>query len=237
MAGDINDEHDTDVVKCALIDSVAMHRGGDSTWAKAWAVTLQRLGLTVDALHNDTVPGDMHLNLMQVMDAVDDRWMQCMYAPIPQEMKEHEVRQVPHNLRTGFTIYRYSTWCKPSAGAYLKHVHTEQRVYTLARFRLGAHRLLCEDHSKRRENRVCSRCGMHAIEDEMHVFECPSYQYIRLGFPELFDSLDVHETGWTDSVMRHVMDQGDDAHRWNMLADYLIRVFAARENAPTLAGG
>jgi hypothetical protein len=59
-------------------------------------------------------------------------------------------------------------------------------VKQLMRLGTGAHHLAIETGRWQRpivprDERLCSRCTRHAIEDELHVLlECPAYQQIRL---------------------------------------------------------
>jgi hypothetical protein len=60
-----------------------------------------------------------------------------------------------------------------------------EHVKQLMRFRTGAHHLAIETGRWQRpqvprDERLCVRCTLHGVEDEMHIlFECPAYQHIR----------------------------------------------------------
>jgi hypothetical protein len=53
-------------------------------------------------------------------------------------------------------------------------------VQALARFRLGTHRLRCNEHNLHLDQRLCRLCGAGKLEDEMHVLlECDAYNELR----------------------------------------------------------
>jgi hypothetical protein len=86
-------------------------------------------------------------------------------------------------------------------------VNNPQRVYTLARFRLGSHSLRiiagrwqCSVRVPRCE-RTCLCCATREREDEMHVMQDPAYWDIRHDFADLFVDLpSVHV--WHDGDTR-----------------------------------
>ena len=69
--------------------------------------------------------------------------------------------------------------------SYLRDIRPSAELFSLMKFRLGAHSLRVEtDRWLRpkppREQRVCRHCCMQAVEDEQHfLFDCPFHSIIR----------------------------------------------------------
>ena len=65
-----------------------------------------------------------------------------------------------------------------------------RKSYTFIRFKLGCHGLAIVTgrwHDVPRAQRLCTRCDMHALDDERHlVFECPAFEGLRREFRQLF---------------------------------------------------
>lgn len=65
-------------------------------------------------------------------------------------------------------------------------------LVSLVRFRLGAHGLRVSTgrwEGVPRADRLCCRCGLHAVEDEHHVlFVCPHYEDVRQRFLTLYEA-------------------------------------------------
>ena len=73
---------------------------------------------------------------------------------------------------------------------YLSLRLSHRRTYMFVRFKLGCHDLAIVTgrwHGVPRLQRVCSRCGMSALDNERHlVFECPNFEELRRQHRQLF---------------------------------------------------
>ena len=114
-------------------------------------------------------------------------------------------------------------------------LHKRDQIRSIAQFRMGSHWLNTERmrvvdgvHIPR-SMRHCQLCGFQKPEDEMHVFECPFYNDIRLRYQKLFTDIyrHVHEdtdlTVWNvefcDSTFRTFMNGNGTKTFWSNLAD------------------
>lgn len=93
---------------------------------------------------------------------------------------------------------KYSTYFEDvkqgySFEAYLDQVTHSPCMYTLVKFRLGAHYLAIETgawQGKPRVERYCTFCATGEIEDEVHlIYNCPAYDDLRSQFDFIFNSL------------------------------------------------
>ena len=86
---------------------------------------------------------------------------------------------------------------------------TSAHVGSMLRFKLAAHDLqICAGRwqGQARGQRICSRCQMQQVEDELHmVFQCPSYDSLRERFGALFSSF-----GGFDQCRQVAQPTGDD---------------------------
>ena len=75
---------------------------------------------------------------------------------------------------------KHNRWFHMERSPILKlHAHDEQ-VRRLVRFRLGTHKLRCNEHALQMHMRLCQLCDARVVEDEQHVLlECTAYTEIR----------------------------------------------------------
>ena len=121
------------------------------------------------------------------------------------------------------------------------HLYRRDQVRVIAQFRMGCHWLNSEQQRMvdgkplLRSCRLCPCCGHKQREDEMHVFECPYYNDIRLRFKSLFSYFEALYQGYEDSDLTvwniafrndshmHMMMNGSGCGTfWNMMADFLL---------------
>jgi hypothetical protein len=85
-----------------------------------------------------------------------------------------------HAPSAGACLAKYECWFHNEDRPYMLLSTAEQYIKCLMRLRLGSLPLRCSDHTKPREERVCTLCRCNSIEDEKHImFECPRYKRIR----------------------------------------------------------
>ena len=127
------------------------------------------------------------------------------------------------------------------------YIHKRDQIRYIAQFRMGSHWLntakmrVVDGVHIPRSMRHCQLCGFQKPEDEMHVFECPFYNDIRLRYQKLFTDIyrHVHEdtdlTVWNvefcDSTFRTFMNGNGTKTFWSNLADYLSTCRRARQEA------
>ena len=80
-------------------------------------------------------------------------------------------------------------------------LNRRNQVRIIAQFRMGSHWLnsekmrLVNGVHQPRSTRLCQLCCFNKPEDEMHIFECPFYNDIRLRYQNLFTGTyrSIHE--------------------------------------------
>jgi len=75
---------------------------------------------------------------------------------------------------------KHNCWFHCDNNPALKLNAFDGQVQALTRFRLGTHRLRCNEHTLPMHQRLCILCGCRRIEDEMHIIlECEAYAQLR----------------------------------------------------------
>lgn len=122
---------------------------------------------------------------------------------------------------------------------YVRYTHKchPLHVWSLARMRCGSHSLGVETgrwgpQRLNRTERLCRKCAMGVMEDEMHVLlECPAMETLRCEYPSLFSMFgadaDLGMLEPTDVHMRGFMNQSTPA-----LASYVHWCCEFRETLP-----
>ena len=117
-----------------------------------------------------------------------------------------ETSPTNEGLALKFKRLRYQKWFAANYSddngliPFTSALHKRDQIRTIAQFRMGSHWLNTE--RKRlvdgihipRSMRHCQLCGFQKPEDEMHMFECPFYNDIRLRYQKLFTYIyiDMH---------------------------------------------
>lgn len=130
-------------------------------------------------------------------------------------------------------------WYPVSMPWYVRYTHkcNPAHVWSLARMRCGSHTLGVEtgrwgpDRLCRTE-RLCRKCAMGQIDDEMHVLlECPAMECLRWEYQNLFamfgPNADLSMLEPTDAQMREFMNQNTPA-----LASYVHSCGEFRDSLP-----
>ena len=121
----------------------------------------------------------------------------------------------------GAALNKYLAWFHDAASEVQHHLKLflpPFRHRCLMKFRLGSWALRCHDHSiLNRNDRKCTRCDLGLVEDEFHVvFECPSYDFVRCDFPDIFP--------WDDPNMNSFIN-GDSQRD---IVDFIFAIYRAR---------
>ena len=87
----------------------------------------------------------------------------------------------PRNRGGRHTAFiKHNCWFYTEQNPVVKLNAWDRQVQALVRFRVGTHRLRCNDHSITTASRVCRLCTLGVVEDEQHVLmECMAYDDIR----------------------------------------------------------
>ena len=116
--------------------------------------------------------------------------------------------------------------------SYLRDIRPSAPLFSLIKFRLGAHSLRVEtDRWLRpkppREQRVCRHCSMQAVEDEQHfLFDCPFYSIIRGQHFSLFGP------NYQQRDIRLFFEQ--NSHQLGFVAHHIHLCFQARMSDESL---
>ena len=155
-------------------------------------------------------PGVVHsvsdlqaISVAGVHTCLHDLWQAAVWRDyLPSNTCQHRAFQ---NSK-GFKLATYRHWfCtgKPSDGepnhcpvssrhGFIYHIQRPNQVRALACSRLSAHDLNIEQqrhaHISRLQH-VCLCCHANAVEDELHILECPAYQDIRQSFTDVLGDL------------------------------------------------
>jgi hypothetical protein len=147
------------------------------------------------------------------------------------------VRACPDEVRKGFKVFKYRMWFKSDNDVHmLSHLPEAGNIRTLAKFRCGAHTLLCETGRDLggRSGRVCRFCDKNVIEDELHVLFCNAWQRYRDMFPVFFNGsayqllVEAVENEVDVDLFFRLAVNPNDRRVTDALAGYLKKVFLAR---------
>jgi Reverse transcriptase (RNA-dependent DNA polymerase) len=225
-----------DLVRCALVDSLALAAAGNTA---CWGAEFLKAVGGVDPECADRVRCVSAVPTNAVLDMLDTRWRERSWGAQLVHRSDTALRDIEDSQ--GFKAATYRHWfCHDRVGAdeparcpvdkregFAYHVNHPQQIRTLATFRMSAHHLNIERLRHKvpavpRSRRFCSCCNAQAVEDEMHVLECPRYGALR----DMF--LDGHtQTPMTDATMYAVMNP-TTPDGWKRLAVFLHKVFLQR---------
>jgi len=153
----------------------------------------------------------------------------------------------------GFKSIKYAKWfannVQGSKSSFTRVLNRPDQIKIVAQFRTSSHWLNSEKQRGKgkssipRPQRVCKLCQYNQCEDEMHLFECPFYNDIRLKFHRLFSTylvnkmninqpdlnlnlMDYDITVWnldlSDDGMNSLMNGDGSCMFWTDLANYLL---------------
>ena len=205
-----------DLVKISMVESMELAAGG----TRCWASNLSRYFPSV--LQADPVP----LSLLDSFSNVIDP------NPIGTSLFS-VIRDRPDSERVGTKFMVYKTWFyngnTNDSHTFWFNLHRPQQIYTMARFRMGAHRLNVESERWQRppiprSQRVCKCCRMGVVEDELHFLYCTFYTDLRFKF-----NIHLKGGGQIDHSMRALMN-AHDYDSWYALSSYLIACFKRRDD-------
>ena len=214
-----------DLVYTAMNESIRLNIG----WTNELQCALRNLGCDIKMEENKPI------NVTEVLNQVSLKWKHIY--PI----EPNEVRKIPDMRHTGFKSTKYQKWFSPipdiSYRPFTSTLHRSEQIRIIAQFRMcSSHWLNCEGMRKvgraeiPRSRRICELCNYNKCEDEMHIFECPFYNDIRLRFQRLFlwgkVAGNVDMTIWnvelSDENMRCLVNGNGSDTFWSDMADYLL---------------
>jgi hypothetical protein len=166
-----------------------------------------------------------------ILEAVEHWRTKITLTPMP-------VRDIPDHVRNNFKYLKYHKWFASPVFCASKspffHLHRREQIKVIAQFRMGSHWLnsekgrVAQDGSLvARSNRLCPCCSFNCREDELHVFECPFYNNIRLRFQSLFrEEADIDLIVWnlqlSDEDMLDLTNGDGSREFWNDMADFIL---------------
>jgi hypothetical protein len=208
---------DSDLVKAAMVESVALAGEG----ALCWASNVARYFPLVLVAHQ--------LPITPTLDSLSS-----VTSPTPIGTSHFSViRDRSDSERIGTKLQVYNTWFSGGSSnisqTFWFHLNRPQHIFTMARFRMGAHRLHVESERWRRPHiprsqRVCQCCKLGVVEDELHLMYCPYYTDLRFQY-----NIHLRGTGQIDHSM-HVLVNAYDCDSWHDLSNYLIACFKRRDD-------
>jgi hypothetical protein len=231
------DKDSNDICRMALEESFITNIG----WVHDLRNALIKLGSNADLSSLEMV------DVEEIILEVTEKWS------FKYPSNTNAVRNIPDTCRAGFKRTRYQKWFAPinNSDKNLMHftsaLHRRDHVRIIAQFRMGSHWLnsekmrLVNGVHQPRSTRLCQLCGYSKPEDEMHVFECPFYNDIRLRFQDLFTEIyrNIHEdtnllvwnVEFCDTEFKYFMNGNNTKVFWKHLANYLIICRRVREEA------
>ena len=216
-------------MRISLSESMSMPVG----WVGELNCALRNLGCTSRA------GPETHFEIDQCLEEAKTAWSH-RYLRCQQRVRECD--------SVGFKSVKYASWFAPVNGGesrFTRSLNRPDQIRIIAQFRTSSHWLNSEkqrgDGKKGlipRSERVCKLCKYNQCEDEMHLFECPFYNDIRIRFHRLFSSfvakkfdnnqsaLDLDITVWnlelSDNDMKSLMNGDGSNCFWNDLANFLL---------------
>ena len=231
------DKEAEDLIKMALEESF----DSSTSWVHDLRFALHKLG------------SSKNLNILEAVDVegIMSEVFESWRFKYPSDT--NAVRDIPDERRVGFKRLRYQKWFAANSNdengliPFTSALHKQDQIRSIAQFRMGSHwlntermRVVDRAHIPR-SMRHCQMCGFQKPEDEMHMFECPFYNDIRLRYQKLFTDIyrHVHEdtdlTVWNvefcDSTFRTFINGNGTKTFWSNLADYLSTCRRARQEA------
>jgi hypothetical protein len=228
-----------DLVRMAAVQSMALSSSRVS-WASAVMDCVRCIDLV--SFESMQVHPTHGVAVSSIIEKVRDRWHSVLWKPLISFQQNlggvgMEVRACSDAVREGFKLYVYSRWHRRPVAPFRKgenwiyHVHDVRHVAAIARYRLGCcwlniERMRYGVHQVPRSQRTCPCCSVNAVEDEMHVFECPAYSSLQLqqrfaGVSSLVNT--------TDGAMYARMNCADGGS-WRRLAHLLFCMYKCRES-------
>jgi hypothetical protein len=207
---------DNELVKIAMVESNTLATEG----TRCWAFNLARYFPCV--LLADPLP-------LSTMDSLSP-----IVVPDPIGTSYFSViRDRSDSERIGTKSHVYNTWfsCDNSniSHTFWFNLYRPNQICTMARFRMGAHRLNVESERWRRPHvprsqRICRCCNLGVVEDELHLMYCPLYTDVRFQY-----KIHLRGIGQIDHSM-HALMNANDYDGWHALSNYLIACFKRRDD-------
>jgi hypothetical protein len=154
----------------------------------------------------------------------------------PSKADRIPVREITESR--GFKKRTYQYWFSDDVIAkgdsFINHLNCGKHICAMARFRLGSHNLAINQQRYtaqagprvQRTQRVCQCCDQSAVEDELHVFECPAFNELRATFNDVIHPVPDNNL---DAYMLSTNNHGNNAYKWRRLAEYITKYFHMRD--------
>lgn len=221
-------------------------RGGYTCWAEGVLQMLRSLGLTCYAsqvtnallqLNNGHAAADVDIPVLKeedVLAAWDKVWGTCWQPRLhPRDPRCAEAKLATYEywmavpsadeVEQEQLMQNRDAWYPLTMPWYMRYTHKchPTHVWSLARMRCGSHSLGVETGRWGpgridRQERICKKCVMGVLDDEMHVLlECPAMEYARWQYQSLF-AMFGHDAELSclqpsDAEMREFMNQSTPA--------------------------
>ena len=204
-------------------------------WSHHFIFCMEELGLAWQSPQGVK----LHIDCKCLVQAMMTRW--CAFEGRDMQRVLHQqpdwlqapcsVRAAPDGFSKGYKHFVYDRWFAPDRWkrkeCWAFHLHKREHIRVMAQFRMGSHWLevqrgRCTRPRVCRSSRCCHLC--HSIEDELHLFECPSYLEARVALgAELPHAL-------SDNTIKALFNwsAGRD---WTKLAAFLVRCRQLKTNA------
>ncbi len=176
------DKEPEDLISMALEESFDSNTG----WVHDLRCALHKLGSSINLTIMEVADVD------GIMSEVFESW-RWKYSS-----DTNAVRDIPNERRAGFKRLPYQKWFAANNNdengliPFTSALHKRDQIRSIAQFRMGSHWLnteimrVVDGVHIPLSMRHCQLCGFQKSEDEMHVFEYPFYNDIRLRYQKLF---------------------------------------------------
>jgi hypothetical protein len=171
------DQGGQDIAGAAMRQDITLLRSGcTQCWSAMFLKSMGMLGLC-DSLDNLRYQDEATLrNLRLDVDRVEQAYMdkyEGLYWDT--HCKEPRGRGGRHAA-----FIKHNCWFHTNASPTLRLKAADWQVQALTKFRLGTHRLRCNEHTVSLDQRMCQLCSSRRLEDEFHImFECEAYGDLR----------------------------------------------------------
>jgi hypothetical protein len=189
--------------------------------SKCWASAILACLKAIDPDLENNIVALQHINIPVVMKSLYDLWQHFLWREthiIPDKVDRIPVRNITDF--SGFKKRTYEYWFSDSAIAkgegFIYYLNSERQIRDMARYRLGSHNLAVNrqrytaqtEPRVQRKDRVCQCCEQSAVEDELHVFECPFFHALRADFPDIISPVPDNDL---DAYMLSTNNHGSNA--------------------------
>jgi hypothetical protein len=196
------------IAKATLLENIQLFREGCKV---CWTMLFLKCMVSLGLVGGHTIDSLRQLEVQDISTLVfSDTNIREAYRGKYEQLYWDTHCTEPRNRGGRHTAFiKHNCWFHSDKNPVLTLNAWDRQVQTLLKFRVGTHKLRCNEHSTVVSNRTCRLCDSRVVEDEYHtVLECEAYRSIRdrRHFCHLFSRGETGG-GWDD--LKAFMNQED----------------------------